>query len=159
MASTPTTELDEMMMRYILTSAVASITVLIMVAFFIYWYIGGLTRVLHDVRHVLLKVSEGDLSDERLRQNRQNDEFGELAAGTEKLRIKIDGLLNNIQQGMLKLTEAVERLNTMSSKNVTTAKEMSHSIHRFTKEQIPKKPVHAARQMTSKPPEMPLICC
>ncbi|MDE7183377.1 MAG: hypothetical protein K2O40_02655, partial [Lachnospiraceae bacterium] len=128
MASTPTTELEEMMMRYILTSAAASIAVLILVALFIYWYIGGLTRVLHDVRHVLLKVSEGDLSDERLQRNRQKDEFGELAAGTEKLRTKIDGLLNNIQEGMLKLTEAVEHLNTMSSKNVTTAKEMSSSI-------------------------------
>ncbi|MDE7203047.1 MAG: methyl-accepting chemotaxis protein [Lachnospiraceae bacterium] len=128
MASTPTTELGNMMMRYVLISALTSVVILVAVAIFIFWYIGGLTKVLHDVRHVLLKVSEGDLSDERLVSNRRKDEFGELALGTEKLRTKIDGLLSTIQTGMLKLTKAVEQLNTMSSKNVAAAKEMNNSI-------------------------------
>lgn len=68
MASTPTTELENMMTRYIFTSALASAVILIAAALFIFWYIGGLTRVLHDVRHVLLKVSEGDLTDTSLVQ-------------------------------------------------------------------------------------------
>lgn len=131
MASTPTTELDNMMTRYILTSTLASAIILIAVALFIFWYIGGLTKVLHDVRKVLLKVSEGDLSDERLMSTRRKDEFGELAIGTEKLRTKIDGLLKNIQSGMFKLTEAAEQLNDMSGKNVTAAKEMSTSVEQI----------------------------
>lgn len=131
MASTPTTDLENLMSRYIVTSALASAGILIAVALFIFWYIGSLTRVLHDVRHVLLKVSEGDLTDTRLVSNKRNDEFGELALGTEKLRVKIDSLLGTIQSGMLKLTEAVEQLNTMSGKNVTSAKEMSSSIEQI----------------------------
>lgn len=131
MASTPTTELDNMMTRYILTSTLASAIILIAVALFIFWYIGGLTKVLHDVRKVLLKVSEGDLSDERLMSTRRKDEFGELAIGTEKLRTKIDGLLKNIQSGMFKLTGAAEQLNDMSGKNVTAAKEMSTSVEQI----------------------------
>ncbi|MDE7323973.1 MAG: methyl-accepting chemotaxis protein [Lachnospiraceae bacterium] len=128
MASTPTTELDTLMTRYILTCSLASAFILITVAIFIFWYIGGLTKVLHDVRKVLLKVSEGDLSDERLVRIKRKDEFGELAVGTEKLRTKIDDLLKNIQNGMLKLTEAAEQLNDMSGKNVTAAKEMRDSV-------------------------------
>jgi len=128
MASTPSAELDSLMTRYILTSALASAIILVAVAIFIFCYIGGLTKVLHDVRKVLLKVSEGDLSDGRLVRINRKDEFGELAAGTEKLRTKIDGLLKNIQAGMLKLTEAAGQLNDMSGKNVTAAKEMRDSV-------------------------------
>lgn len=128
MASTPSAELDSLMTRYILTSALASAIILVAVAIFIFCYIGGLTKVLHDVRKVLLKVSEGDLSDGRLVRINRKDEFGELAAGTEKLRTKIGGLLKNIQAGMLKLTEAAGQLNDMSGKNVTAAKEMRDSV-------------------------------
>ena len=79
MASTPTDELDHMMERYILTSTLVSAAVLALVVAFIIWYIGGLTKILHDVRRVLLKVSEGNLSDDRLTQIKWKDEFAELA--------------------------------------------------------------------------------
>ncbi|MDE6606882.1 MAG: methyl-accepting chemotaxis protein [Lachnospiraceae bacterium] len=131
MASTPTDELDQMMMRYTLTSTLVSAVILTAVAIFIFWYIGGLTKVLHDVRRVLLKVSEGNLSDARLMGNTRTDEFGELATGTEKLRIKIEGLLGNIQNGMLKLTKAVEQLNTTLEQNVAAAKEMNDSVEQI----------------------------
>ncbi|MDE6737661.1 MAG: cache domain-containing protein [Lachnospiraceae bacterium] len=128
MASTPTDTLDSIITRYILISALMSAFVLIAVAAFIFWYIGGLTKVLHDVRRVLLKVSEGDLTDKRLTNTKRKDEFGELATGTERLRNKIENLLDNIQSGMVKLTDTIEQLNAMCSQNVTDAKEMNSSI-------------------------------
>ena len=128
MASTPTDELDHMMERYILTSTLVSAAVLALVVAFIIWYIGGLTKILHDVRRVLLKVSEGDLSDGRLAEIKWKDEFGELASGTEKLRNKIGNLLNDIQAGMLQLTEAAEKLSSLLKQNVLAAREMNDSV-------------------------------
>lgn len=128
MASIPTDELDHMMERYILTSALVSAAVLAMVGAFIFRYIGGLTKLLHNVRRVLLKVSEGDLSDNRLTEIKSKDEFGELASGTEKLRNKVGNLLNDIQAGMLQLTEAAEKLSGMLKQNVLAAREMNDSV-------------------------------
>lgn len=128
MASTPTDELDRMMERYILTSTLVSAAVLALVVAFIIWYIGGLTKILHDVRRVLLKVSEGNLSDDRLTEIKWKDEFGELASGTEKLRNKIGNLLNDIQAGMLQLTEAAEKLSGLLKQNVLAAREMNNSV-------------------------------
>ncbi len=128
MASTPTDELEHMMERYILTSTLVSMAVLALVVAFIIWYIGGLTKILHDVRRVLLKVSEGNLSDDRLVEIKWKDEFGELASGTEKLRNKIGNLLNDIQAGMLQLTEAAEKLSSLLKQNVLAAREMNDSV-------------------------------
>lgn len=128
MASIPTDGLDHMMERYILTSALVSAAVLAMVGAFIFRYIGGLTKLLHNVRRVLLKVSEGDLSDNRLTEIKSKDEFGELASGTEKLRNKVGNLLNDIQAGMLQLTEAAEKLSGMLKQNVLAAREMNDSV-------------------------------
>ncbi len=128
MASIPTDELDHMMESYILTSALVSAAVLAMVGAFIFRYIGGLTKLLHNVRRVFLKVSEGDLSDNRLTEIKSKDEFGELASGTEKLRNKVGNLLNDIQAGMLQLTEAAEKLSGMLKQNVLAAREMNDSV-------------------------------
>lgn len=128
MASVPTDGLDHMTERYILTSALVSAAVLAMVGAFIFWYIGGLTSLLHNVRRVLLKVSEGDLSDSRLTEIKSRDEFGELASGTEKLRNKVGNLLNDIQAGMLQLTEAAEKLSGLLKQNVLAAREMNDSV-------------------------------
>lgn len=128
MASIPTTELDQMMQRYILTSALVSLAVLLAMAIAIYWYIGGLTKVLHNVRHVLLKVSEGDFTDDRLISIKRGDEFGELAVGTEKLRTKVKHLFDEIQTGMLKLTNAADTIHSVLKQNVDAAKEMTDSV-------------------------------
>lgn len=128
MASIPTDELSGMIQRYIMTSVLASVTILFLAMVFIFCYIGGFTKVLHDVRRVLLKVSEGNLSDDRLTHIKQKDEFGELASGTEKLRNKIGNLLNDIQDGMVKLTYAAEKLNDMLKQNVYAAREMNDSV-------------------------------
>lgn len=128
MASVPTDGLDHMTERYILTSTLVSAAVLAMVGAFIFWYIGGLTNLLHNVRRVLLKVSEGDLSDSRLTEIKSRDEFGELASGTEKLRNKVGNLLNDIQVGMLQLTEAAEKLSGLLKQNVLAAREMNDSV-------------------------------
>ena len=128
MASIPTDELDHMMESYILTSALVSAAVLAMVGAFIFRYIGGLTKLLHNVRRVFLKVSEGDLSDNRLTEIKSKDEFGELASGTEKLRNKVGNLLNDIPAGMLQLTEAAEKLSGMLKQNVLAAREMNDSV-------------------------------
>lgn len=81
------------------------------------------------MRRVLLKVSEGDLSDERLGDIEvRKDEFGELAAGTEKLRIKVRNLLGDIQEGTDRLTTAAEQLNSMLQQNVCAAREMNGSV-------------------------------
>lgn len=129
MASVSTDEMDAVMQRYILISVLASAAVLLLVVAFIFWYMGGITKILHDVRRVLLKVSEGDLSDERLGNiEARKDEFGELAAGTEKLRIKVRNLLGDIQEGMDRLTTAAEQLNSMLQQNVHAAREMNGSV-------------------------------
>jgi len=128
MASITTDEMDKVMNQYIITSAVVSVVILLIVVAFIFWYVGGLTKILHDVRRVLLKVSEGDLSDERLADIKWKDEFGELASGTEKLRKKVGNLFNNIQDGMDRLTEAAEKLNEMLKQNIFAAREMNGSI-------------------------------
>lgn len=80
------------------------------------------------MRHVLLKVSEGELSDDRLAGIKWKDEFGELAAGTEKLRMKIGNLLSNIQDGMDRLSVAAEKLSDMLKQNIFAAREMNGSI-------------------------------
>lgn len=129
MASVSTDEMDAVMQRYILISVLASAAVLLLVVAFIFWYMGGITKILHDVRRVLLKVSEGDLSDERLEDIEvRKDEFGELAAGTEKLRIKVRNLLGDIQEGTDRLTTAAEQLNSMLQQNVRAAREMNGSV-------------------------------
>lgn len=129
MASVSTDEMDAVMQRYILISVLASAAVLLLVVAFIFWYMGGITKILHDVRRVLLKVSEGDLSDERLVDIEiRKDEFGELATGTEKLRIKVRNLLGDIQEGTDRLTTAAEQLNSMLQQNVCAAREMNGSV-------------------------------
>lgn len=79
--------------RYIFICVAISLAIFVAVVIFIFLYIGALTKVLHDVRRVLLKVSMGDLSDDRLLKTYRTDEFGELAQGTEKLRVKIRSFL------------------------------------------------------------------
>ncbi len=128
MASISTSGLGTMMKRYIIISAIASAAILIAVAAFIFFYIGGLTKVLHDVRHVLLQVSEGNFADKRLIGIHRKDEFGELAIGTEKLRTKIENLFDDIQAGMLKLTDAAEKLSGTLTQTVSAAREMNESV-------------------------------
>lgn len=128
MASISISGLDTMMERYIIISAIASAAILIAVAAFIFFYIGGLTKVLHDVRHVLLQVSEGNFADKRLIGIHRKDEFGELAIGTEKLRTKIENLFDDIQAGMLKLTDAAEKLSSTLTQTVSAAREMNESV-------------------------------
>lgn len=128
MASVSADDMDRMMNQYILTSALVSAVILFIVVVFIFWYIGGLTKIIHNVRHVLLKVSEGELSDDRLAGIKWKDEFGELAAGTEKLRMKIGNLLKNIQDGMDRLSVAAEKLSDMLKQNIFAAREMNGSI-------------------------------
>ncbi len=128
MASIPADEFNAMINNYIIISAAVSAVILLAVAAFIFWYIGGLTKVLHDVRRVLLKVSEGNFTDARLVKINRKDEFGELAVGTERLRTKIENLLEDIQNGMFKLTEAAERLNGTLRQNVSAAREMNRSV-------------------------------
>ncbi len=128
MASISTSGLGTMMKRYIIISAIASAAILIAVAAFIFFYIGGLTKVLHDVRHVLLQVSEGNFADKQLIGIHRKDEFGELAIGTEKLRTKIENLFDDIQAGMLKLTDAAEKLSGTLTQTVSAAREMNESV-------------------------------
>lgn len=128
MASVSTDELDAMMKRYILISTLVSAAVLIIMAAAIYWYIGGLTKVLHNVRRVLLHVSEGNFTDDRLAVSSRKDEFGELAGGTEKLRIKISHLFREIQNGMFQLTDAADTIHRILKQNVCAAREMNASV-------------------------------
>lgn len=128
MASLPTAEFDGIIKRYVLISVVIALVVLLAVGGFIYWYIGGLTRVLHNVREVLSKVSNGQFEDERLAKNRRKDEFGDLASCTEKLRLKIYNILDDIRRGTVKLTEAVERLNRTSESTTQAALSMGGSV-------------------------------
>lgn len=62
MASQSADGLNSMVQRYILISVAVSCVILVAVILFIFVYIGSLTRVLHDVRRVLLKVTMGDFS-------------------------------------------------------------------------------------------------
>ncbi len=128
MASFPTEEFDGIIRRYVLISVVIALVVLLAVGGFIYWYIGGLTRVIHNVREVLSKVSNGQFEDERLAENKRKDEFGDLASCTEKLRLKIYDILDDIRRGTVKLTEAVERLNRTSESTTQAAASMSGSV-------------------------------
>lgn len=131
MASQSADELNQVVNRYIFISVAVSLVILLAVIIFIFWYIGALTKVLHDVRRVLLKVSMGDLSDDRLIKTKRMDEFGELAQGTEKLRIKISELLSETQLGTVKLKEAVERLNVTSDQVISAAKETSSNVEKI----------------------------
>lgn len=121
MASESTEGFDAAIRHYILYSVLISVLLLLVVAVFIFGYIGGLTKVLHDVRRVLLKVSNGDLSDERLKDYNRKDEFGELAVGTERLRSKIGNIFDDIQTGTEKLGQAVEQLNITSNRTTQAA--------------------------------------
>ena len=127
-ASLPTEEFDGIIRRYVMISVVIALVVLLAVGGFIYWYIGGLTRVLHNVREVLSKVSNGQFEDERLAENRRKDEFGDLASCTEKLRLKIYDILDDIRRGTVKLTEAVERLNRTAESTTQAALSMGGSV-------------------------------
>lgn len=89
MASQSADNLNNVVNRYIFICVAISLAIFVAVVIFIFLYIGVLTKVLHDVRRVLLKVSMGDLSDDRLLKTHRTDEFGELAQETEKLRVKI----------------------------------------------------------------------
>ena len=128
MASLPTDEFSSIIKQYILISVLIALAVLLVVGGFIYWYIGGLTKVLHNVREVLLQVSNGQFEDERLVGNKRRDEFGDLASCTEKLRLKIYDILNDIRHGTEKLTDAVEKLNTTAECTTQAAVSMSESI-------------------------------
>ena len=128
MASQSGQEMDQIVQRYIFVSVAVSLAILCAVILFIFWYIGALTRVLHDVRRVLLKVSMGELSDTRLAQVKRGDEFGELAQGTEKLRVKIGELLSETQAGTIRLKGAVEQLNETSDRVGAAAKETITNI-------------------------------
>lgn len=97
MASVSTQEIDGIIRQYIIISIMIAVVILILVGGFIFWYIGGLTKVLHDVRRVLSQVSNGEFSDQRLIKIKRTDEFGGLASSTERLRIKIYDILNNLQ--------------------------------------------------------------
>ncbi len=131
MASQSADNLNGVVDRYIFISVAVSLVILLAVIIFIFWYVGALTKVVHDVRRVLLKVSMGDLSDDRLIKTKRADEFGELAQGTEKLRIKISGLLSETQIGTEKLKEAVERLNVTSGQVISAAKETSSNVEKI----------------------------
>lgn len=131
MASLPTEEFDGIIKRYVMISVVIALVVLLAVGGFIYWYIGGLTKVLHNVREVLSKVSNGQFEDERLSENKRGDEFGDLASCTERLRLKIYDIMNDIRRGTLKLTETVERLNRTSESTTQAAVSMSESVEQI----------------------------
>ncbi len=131
MASVSTQNLENRIKRYIGTSAAVCVAVLMAVAIVIFCYIGSLTKVIHNVREVLLKVSEGDLTDGRLAGTHRRDEFWELSSGTEKLRIKMAGLMEEIRAGVEKLTQAVDKLNVTLCKNVDSAHEMSRSVEKI----------------------------
>ncbi|MDE7430185.1 MAG: hypothetical protein K2N00_13140, partial [Lachnospiraceae bacterium] len=131
MASLPADEFNGIIRQYILISVLIALAVLLAVGGFIYWYIGGLTKVLHNVREVLLQVSNGQFEDERLMGNKRRDEFGDLASCTEKLRLKIYDILNDIRHGTEKLTEAVEKLNTTAECTTQAAVSMSESIEQI----------------------------
>ena len=132
MASQSADGLNSMIQRYILISVAVSCVILVAVILFIFVYIGSLTRVLHDVRRVLLKVTMGDFSDARLIRIKRTDEFGELAQGTEKLRVKIADLLSETQRGTEKLKQAVEHLNVTSDRVIAAAKETSLNIDQIS---------------------------
>ena len=128
MASVSTEEFDSTIHNYILYSVLISVLLLLIVVVFIFGYIGGLTKVLHDVRRVLLKVSNGDLSDERLKDYKRKDEFGELAVGTERLRSKIGNIFDDIQSGTEKLGQAVEQLNITSNRTTQAAVKLNDQV-------------------------------
>ena len=132
MASQSADGLNSMVQRYILISVAVSCVILVAVILFIFVYIGSLTRVLNDVRRVLLKVTMGDFSDARLIRIKRTDEFGELAQGTEKLRVKIADLLSETQRGTEKLKQAVEQLNVTSDRVIAAAKETSLNIDQIS---------------------------
>lgn len=132
MASQSAETFQHMIKRFIMVSVAVSFVILLAVILFIFVYIGSLTKVLHDVRRVLLKVSMGDLSDDRLIRIKRSDEFGELAQGTEKLRVKIDELLSETKRGTETLKQAVEHLNATSERVAAAAKETSLNIDQIS---------------------------
>lgn len=123
MASQSADSLNQMVQRYIGISVAVAVILLAAVILFVFWYVGAMTKVLHDVRRVLLKVSMGELSDDRLVKVKRKDEFGELAQGTEKLRLKISQLLSETKQGTVRLKNAVDQLNLTSGRVASAANE------------------------------------
>ena len=132
MASQSAETFQHMIKRFIMVSVAVSFVILLAVILFIFVYIGSLTKVLHDVRRVLLRVSMGDLSDDRLIRIKRSDEFGELAQGTEKLRVKIDELLSETKRGTETLKQAVEHLNATSERVAAAVKETSLNIDQIS---------------------------
>lgn len=132
MASQSAETFQHRIKRFIMVSVAVSFVILLAVILFIFVYIGSLTKVLHDVRRVLLRVSMGDLSDDRLIRIKRSDEFGELAQGTEKLRVKIDELLSETKRGTETLKQAVEHLNATSERVAAAAKETSLNIDQIS---------------------------
>lgn len=132
MASQSAETFQHMIKRFIMVSVAVSFVILLAVILFIFVYIGSLTKVLHDVRRVLLRVSMGDFSDDRLIRIKRSDEFGELAQGTEKLRVKIDELLSETKRGTETLKQAVEHLNATSERVAAAAKETSLNIDQIS---------------------------
>lgn len=131
MASVSADEMNRILSKYILTSIIIMIVILVVVGAVIVWYIGGLTKVLHDVRRVLSKVASGDLEDARLKGNKRTDEFGDLAASTEKLRVKISNIMNDLQNGTVQLSKAVERLNATSERTTSAAQTVNSSMEQI----------------------------
>lgn len=128
MASQSADSLNQMVQRYIGISVAVAVILLAAVILFVFWYVGAMTKVLHDVRRVLLKVSMGELSDDRLVKVKRKDEFGELAQGTEKLRVKISQLLSETKQGTVRLKNAVEQLNLTSGRVTSAANETNANM-------------------------------
>ncbi|MCM1282171.1 MAG: methyl-accepting chemotaxis protein [Muribaculaceae bacterium] len=129
MASVSTEEMEGIMQKYIWISVAVCALMLLAVGAFVIWYIGGMTRVLHDVRRVLFKVANGDLSDERLTtMPRRRDEFGDLVTCTEQLRMKIHHILNDIQDGTVRLSGAIAHLNQTSDNTISSAQAMNRSV-------------------------------
>lgn len=129
MASVSAASLTGTINRYVIISSIATLVILVAAGSLVYLYIGSLTKVLHDSERVLRKVANGDLSDDRLANiTMRKDEFGDLQKSTERLRKKLSNILNDLSEGTVKLSAAVEQLNNTSEGTARSAKEMNFSV-------------------------------
>lgn len=129
MASVSAASLTGTINRYVMISSIATLVILVAAGSLVYLYIGSLTKVLHDSERVLRKVANGDLSDDRLANiTMRKDEFGDLQKSTERLRKKLSNILNDLSEGTVKLSAAVEQLNNTSEGTARSAKEMNFSV-------------------------------
>ena len=129
MASVSAASLTGTINRYVIISSIATLVILVAAGSLVYLYIGSLTKVLHDSERVLRKVANGDLSDDRLATiTMRKDEFGDLQKSTERLRKKLSNILNDLSEGTVKLSAAVEQLNNTSEGTARSAKEMNFSV-------------------------------